>query len=86
MLDLLWTVLIGFVVGVVARFVMPGTQSMGRTMTCLLGIVGALGAGFVGQLIGVYDLHQSAGWIGSAVGALVLLYVVQKLHHGPPTL
>lgn len=81
-MSLLWTALVGLVVGAIARFVMPGQQSMGWIMTCLLGIAGSFLAGIVGQAFGWYRAGQGAGWIASVVGALVLLFVVGKLQSG----
>ena len=76
---LLWTALIGLVIGAVARLVMPGDQKMGWIMTCLLGVGGSLVATFVGQKLGLYSQGELAGWIASVVGAVVLLFVVQKV-------
>jgi uncharacterized membrane protein YeaQ/YmgE (transglycosylase-associated protein family) len=76
------TIVIGLIVGALARFLMPGEQKMGWIMTCLLGIGGSLLAGFVGQALGWYAVGQGAGWIASVVGALVLLFVVGKLRGG----
>ena len=76
---MLWTIVVGLVVGAIARFVMPGEQKMGWILTGLLGIGGSLGAGFVGQALGWYKAGQGAGWIGSIIGALVLLFVVNKV-------
>lgn len=77
-MSLLWTIVVGLIVGAIARFIMPGEQKMGWIMTCLLGIGGSLGAGFVGQALGWYQAGQGAGWIGSILGALVLLFAVNK--------
>ena len=74
-----WMAIIGFVVGLVARAVMPGTQSLGIILTALLGIAGSFLFGFVGQALGWYEAGQGAGFIGSVVGALVLLFIVGKL-------
>jgi uncharacterized membrane protein YeaQ/YmgE (transglycosylase-associated protein family) len=73
------TIVVGLIVGAIARFVMPGEQKMGWIMTILLGIAGSLLAGFLGQALGLYRADQPAGWIGSVVGALILLFVVNKL-------
>ncbi len=78
-MGLLWTILLGFVVGLVARAVLPGTQSLGIILTTLLGIAGAFAAGFVGQSLGWYQMGEGAGFIASVVGAVVLLFVVGKL-------
>jgi uncharacterized membrane protein YeaQ/YmgE (transglycosylase-associated protein family) len=74
-----WMAIIGFVVGLIARAVLPGTQSLGLILTAVLGIAGSLLAGFAGQALGWYAPGQSAGWIASVVGAIVLLFVVSKL-------
>lgn len=85
-MGLIWTVLVGLVVGAIARFIMPGEQKMGWIMTILLGVGGSFVAGFVGQALGWYQAGQGAGWIGSIVGALVLLFAVNKFTSGskPP--
>ena len=82
---LIGTIVVGLIVGVIARFIMPGEQKMGWIMTILLGVGGSLGAGFIGQALGMYAVGQPAGWIASVVGALVLLFVVQKVRGSTPT-
>jgi len=72
-------VLVGFVVGLLARAVLPGAQNLGIIMTAVLGIAGSFAAGFVGQALGWYQAGQGAGFIGSVLGAVVLLFVVGKL-------
>jgi uncharacterized membrane protein YeaQ/YmgE (transglycosylase-associated protein family) len=74
-MHLIWTVLIGFVVGLLARFLMPGDDKMGIIMTTILGIVGSLAATYVGQFMGWYTAGEGAGFIASLVGALVLLLI-----------
>lgn len=74
-----WMAVVGFVVGLIARAILPGTQSLGIVLTALLGIAGALLAGFVGQSMGWYAPGQPAGWIASVVGAVLLLFVVSRL-------
>jgi uncharacterized membrane protein YeaQ/YmgE (transglycosylase-associated protein family) len=81
-MGIIGTIIVGLIVGAIARFVMPGEQKMGWIMTILLGIGGSLLAGFVGQALGWYSVGQGAGWIASVVGALVLLFVVGKLKGG----
>jgi uncharacterized membrane protein YeaQ/YmgE (transglycosylase-associated protein family) len=78
-MGIIGTIIVGLVVGALARFLMPGEQKMGWIMTILLGIGGSMGAGFVGQALGWYKAGQGAGWIASVLGALVLLFLVQKL-------
>jgi len=76
------TLIVGLLVGAIARFVLPGEQKMGWIMTCVLGVAGSFLAGFVGQAIGWYQVGQGAGWIASIVGAVVLLVVVGKFKGG----
>ncbi|MCZ7566825.1 MAG: GlsB/YeaQ/YmgE family stress response membrane protein [Burkholderiales bacterium] len=76
---LLWTIVVGFVVGLIARTIMPGRQVMGIIMTTLLGIGGAVVAGFAGQFLGIYQMGEPAGFVGAVVGAFVLLYVYDRL-------
>lgn len=78
-MGLLWTIIIGFLVGLIARAVMPGRQIMGIIMTTLLGIGGSLLAGYAGQLLGYYRLGEPVGFVASVVGALVLLFIWGKL-------
>ncbi len=78
-MGIIGTIVVGLIVGAIARFLMPGEQKMGWIMTILLGICGSVAAGVAGQALGWYQAGQGAGWIGSIVGALVLLFVVQKL-------
>ncbi len=71
-----WMAVIGFVVGLIARAILPGTQSLGIILTAVLGIAGAFLAGFAGQAMGLYTSGQPAGFIASVVGAIVLLFIV----------
>jgi uncharacterized membrane protein YeaQ/YmgE (transglycosylase-associated protein family) len=80
-MGILGTIIVGLIVGAIARFLLPGEQKLGWILTCLLGIAGSVTAGYVGQALGWYAAGQGAGWIGSVVGALVLLFVVQKLRN-----
>ena len=79
---ILSNIILGIIVGLLARGIMPGEQKMGWILTILLGIGGSMLAGFVGQAMGWYAAGQGAGWIASIVGAVVLLFVVQKLRGG----
>jgi uncharacterized membrane protein YeaQ/YmgE (transglycosylase-associated protein family) len=81
-MGIIGTIIVGLVVGAIARFVLPGEQKMGLIMTGALGIAGSLLAGFIGQALGWYRAGQGAGWIASVVGAVVLLLVVGKLKGG----
>ncbi len=73
-MSIVWTILIGFVVGLVARAIKPGDDSMGIIATTIAGVLGALVAGYVGQAMGWYAVGQPAGFIASVVGAIVLLF------------
>jgi uncharacterized membrane protein YeaQ/YmgE (transglycosylase-associated protein family) len=84
-MGLIGTIVVGLIVGAIARFLMPGDQKMGWILTILLGIGGSLSAGFIGQALGWYKAGEGAGWIASVVGALVLLFVVQKMRGTTPT-
>lgn len=83
----LYIILIGFVVGLLARFLKPGDDSMGIIATTLLGIAGALVAGWIGQALGWYAPGQPAGFIGALLGAILLLVVVGLFRRKrvPPT-
>jgi len=69
-------IIVGFIVGLIARAIMPGDQNMGIIMTTILGIIGAVVAGFLGQTMGWYAEGEPAGWIASVVGAIIVLFVV----------
>ncbi|AZR94273.1 hypothetical protein BBB39_11120 [Bordetella trematum] len=69
-------IIVGFIVGLIARALMPGNQSMGIIMTTILGIVGSVVAGYLGQALGWYASGEPAGWIASVVGAIIVLAVV----------
>lgn len=69
------TIIIGFIVGLLARAIMPGDQKMGIIMTTLLGIAGSVVASYAGVALGLYAPGATAGWIASVVGAIVLLFV-----------
>jgi uncharacterized membrane protein YeaQ/YmgE (transglycosylase-associated protein family) len=73
------TILVGLIVGAIARLVMPGEQKMGWILTCLLGIAGSVVAGFIGQALGWYQAGEPAGWIASIVGAVILLFAFGAL-------
>lgn len=75
MLSLLGSLLVGLVVGLLARAVKPGDDSMGWLMTIVLGIAGSLIAGYAGRAMGWYQPGEPAGWIASVVGAIVLLLI-----------
>lgn len=73
-MHLIWTILIGFVAGLVAKLLTPGNGPSGFFITAALGIGGSLAATFIGQAAGLYSPGQSAGFIGAVIGAVVLLF------------
>ncbi|MEO8559732.1 MAG: GlsB/YeaQ/YmgE family stress response membrane protein [Rhodospirillales bacterium] len=79
MLHWLWIIIIGFVVGLIARFLMPGRDARGFIVTTLLGIGGAVLASFVGQKMGWYAEGQPAGFIAAVLGAIVLLLILRMV-------
>jgi uncharacterized membrane protein YeaQ/YmgE (transglycosylase-associated protein family) len=81
-MGLIWTIVIGFLAGIVAKFLHPGRENMGFVMTTLLGIGGSLAATFLGQAIGWYQAGQPAGFIGAVVGAVLLLVVYGQIKGG----
>jgi uncharacterized membrane protein YeaQ/YmgE (transglycosylase-associated protein family) len=75
-MSIIWTIIIGFIVGVIAKFIMPGDKEpSGFILTAILGIVGAFVATYLGQLVGWYGPGESAGFISSIVGAIIVLFV-----------
>ncbi len=72
-MDLIWTVLIGFIAGLVAKMLTPGNGPAGFFLTAALGIGGSLAATYLGRFAGLYSAGQSAGFIGAVVGAALLL-------------
>ena len=76
---LLYTLLIGLVVGAIAKFLMPGNDPGGWVITILLGIAGAFVGTFLGRSLGLYTEGQAAGWIASVIGAMVLLLVYRLI-------
>lgn len=75
MMSFLGTILVGLVVGLIARAIKPGDDSMGWIMTILLGIAGSVIAGFLGRAAGWYAPGEPIGWIASVIGAIVLLVI-----------
>ena len=75
-MGILWTLIIGFIAGVIAKFIMPGdNEPSGFILTAVLGIVGAFVATFIGQALGWYHPGEGAGLIGAVVGAIIVLLV-----------
>ena len=75
-MGILFTILIGFIAGLIAKFLMPGdNEPSGFILTTILGVVGAFVATYLGQAIGWYRAGEGAGLIGAVVGALIVLFV-----------
>ena len=75
-LGIIWTILIGFVAGIIAKFLMPGdNEPSGFIMTTLLGVVGAFVASYLGQAMGWYSMYEGAGLVGAVVGAIIVLAI-----------
>ncbi|MFA5684057.1 MAG: GlsB/YeaQ/YmgE family stress response membrane protein [Lysobacteraceae bacterium] len=74
-MSIIWTILIGLVVGIVARFIKPGKDAMGWIMTILLGIGGSFVGTYIGRALNLYAEGQAAGFIMSVIGAIILLLI-----------
>ncbi len=74
-MGIIWMILVGLVVGILAKFLHPGRENMGFLMTIVLGIAGSLLATFLGQAVGWYQPGEGAGFIGGTVGAILLLVI-----------
>jgi uncharacterized membrane protein YeaQ/YmgE (transglycosylase-associated protein family) len=79
-MGILWIIIVGFVAGIIARLLSPGANDpKGFILTTVLGIVGAFLATFIGQSIGWYRIDQGAGFVAATVGALVVLFIWNRL-------
>ena len=76
-MSIIWTIIIGFIVGAIAKFLMPGDkfEPKGFILTTVLGIIGAFVATYLGQAVGWYKSGESAGFIASIVGAIILVFL-----------
>ena len=81
-MGIIGTIFIGLIVGLIARFLKPGDDSMGWIMTILLGIGGSIAATYRGQALGIYQAGQAAGFIGAVIGAIVLLVIYGAIKKG----
>jgi uncharacterized membrane protein YeaQ/YmgE (transglycosylase-associated protein family) len=78
-MSILGTIIIGLLVGLVAKFLMPGRDPGGFIVTILLGIVGAFVATYLGQTLGWYQPGEAAGFIGSVIGAMIVLFIYRLI-------
>ncbi len=81
-MGIIWTIVPGFVIGVFAKLLHPGKESMGFLMTILLGIAGSFLAGVIGQSLGWYQAGEEAGFIASVIVAIILLAIYGRLRQG----
>ncbi|AIU27116.1 transglycosylase [Pandoraea pnomenusa] len=81
-MGIIGTIVVGLIVGLIARALHPGRDSLGIIMTIILGIAGALLAKYVGQILHIYTEGQAAGWIASIIGAIVLLVIYGAIKRG----
>lgn len=73
------TIIIGFIIGLVARFLKPGNDNMGFILTAIVGIGGAFLGTYLGQLMGVYQVGEPTGFIGAVVGAIIVLALIKAV-------
>ena len=78
-MGIIWTIIIGFIVGLVAKFLMPGRDPGGFIITTILGIIGAVVATYLGQAVGWYRPGEGAGFIGAVVGAVIVLAIYRMV-------
>ena len=81
-MGIVWTIVLGFVIGVIAKLLLPGRQNMGFIVTVLLGIGGSLYTGVVGQFFGWYQAGEGAGFIAFVIMAVILLVIYGKIRGG----
>jgi uncharacterized membrane protein YeaQ/YmgE (transglycosylase-associated protein family) len=84
-MSIIWTILIGFVVGLLAKMITPGRDPGGFFITAAIGIVGSLLATYGGQALGLYSAGEPAGFIGSLVGAVILLAIYHLVRRNSVT-
>ena len=84
-MSIIWTILIGFVVGLLAKMLTPGRDPSGFFITAIIGIAGSLLATYGGQALGLYNAGEPAGFIGSLVGAIILLVIYHLVRRNSPT-
>ena len=75
-MGIVWTIIIGFVAGIIAKFIVPGSnEPRGFILTTILGIIGAVVASYLGQALHIYQPGEGAGLIGAVVGAIIVLVI-----------
>lgn len=78
-MSIIWTILMGLVAGIIAKFIYPGKENMSWIWTIVLGVAGSFVATYLGKMVGIYKPGEAAGFIGAIVGALILLFVYNQL-------
>ena len=78
-MSIIWTILMGLVAGIIAKFIYPGKENMSWIWTIVLGVAGSFVATYLGKMVGIYQPGEAAGFIGAIVGALILLFVYNQL-------
>ena len=78
-MSIIWTILIGFIVGIVAKFLMPGRDPAGFFITAIIGVVGSIIATYLGRALGMYQVGEPAGFIASVIGAIILLFIYRMV-------
>jgi uncharacterized membrane protein YeaQ/YmgE (transglycosylase-associated protein family) len=84
-MGIIWTILIGFVVGLLAKMLTPGRDPTGFFITAAIGIAGSLLATFGGQALGLYRAGEPAGFVGSLIGAIILLVIYHLIRRNSTT-
>lgn len=82
MMNIIINIIIGFIIGLIARFFVSGYKNLGFVLTTTVGVLGSVLAGILGQALGIYYSNQAAGFIGSIVGAVILLSLLNFLRRG----
>ena len=78
-MGIIGTIIVGFLVGLMARFFKPGKDKMGFIFTTILGIVGAILGSYLGQAVGIYQVGEPVGFIGAVIGAIILLVLLNAV-------
>ncbi|HMU42897.1 MAG TPA: GlsB/YeaQ/YmgE family stress response membrane protein [Ignavibacteriaceae bacterium] len=74
-MEIIGTLIVGFIAGVIAKLLMPGKDPGGCIITIILGIVGAFVATYLGKILGIYEPGDTAGFIGATIGAMIILFL-----------
>jgi len=78
-MSIIWTIIIGLIIGIVAKFLMPGRDPGGFVITAIIGIVGSVIATYLGRALGLYQPGESAGFIAAVIGSIILLFLYRMV-------